>query len=508
MTIKRKNTQFLKTTFDTTKYPDFEETKNILQDTDYTDYRNAYANHNDGKKFPLTDDHIAAMISVTGDDSYDEEVFGLAMQYMVEGKDPRDAIQTAILDFSDEGEQHPEDTDDPPFDVEEENEEQIKPVEDPVVAGTRKSLSINLSQSARRMAEKIKDDTALRKDLHQIMVAPSTLKRGDVVMLHHLHKKYSNMADDGRIVESELDSFPIVGSEYDPSKGNNQVFDKYEYTPDNGGEKIKGSWSEDFYLTFPEAANIMDEIVLVEAALSKDVATPEKYKDPEWTDTRLKNWKNTLKNSRYASGLKKFRNAIALHHKIKEVETKCDRLTVHFDYVRDHKTDLPVRREDRSFVLRDSDLVIYVAPRGRAGEANYYTVQQFLKVKPDLAAKNGGTMGALKETIAKAPSPKGKQKKDVSELYPEIKDMDSLELSFSNVGNFFDKVQTTEQKREIKALFAKKLIGEGRKDWVMLLGSVFEGITSVFTEDLKKEYQNYLEEEAKQENERMHSRAA
>lgn len=496
MAIKVFGTQFPKANLDTSKYPNFEITKELVdsKDINLADFRQAYSDAMEGKPFPLSNDHIIAMIS-SADDDYEPEVFAQAMQLMVEGKNPDVAMAEAIANNT----------------KEEETTETEKKTEEipltPEQAKTASALGKAIHLSAIHAAERAAKDKELNADLHAIMVAPSTVKRGSVVLLHRLHKLYSVIDDDANVLETEIDGWPEIGSKYEAGKGSNQRFDIYEYTPDNGGDKIKGSWSKDFYDTLPEAKSFRDEVELINAAIDKEKPTPTKYKDSQWTDSRLKNLKKTVQ-ARYNTGFQKFKDAIRLRHKMVEVNEKCDKLVASFDYVRDNKTDKPVVSDDGALVLRDTDEIICVAPKGRAGDLNYYTVKEFLRCKPDVAAKAGGTMGALKETVAKAPSPKGKGKKDVVAQFPEIKDFNQLELCLTTLGNFFEGFKTVKQRAEMRTTFNKRLTGESRNDTIELLGGCYEGLMSLFTPNLQEEYGAIMEKKTKAEEAARKEKAA
>lgn len=504
MAIKSKNTQVLNAAIDTSKYPDYKAAKEAYE---ASNLREAYEAAS-AKKFPLSDDHIYCLISCAENpEQVEESVWVQAMEYMTQGKDPADAMSEAIADEADnaeegtegdENEDHPEDAE-----VKEGETKETKPAKEMTPSGIAK----NIHRSALAFAERAKNDAKLREDLAQILMAPKVLKRGAIVVLHHLHRLYSIMDDEGTVLESDIDGFPVVGSKYVAGQDKNTLFDIYEYVSDNNGDtKIKGSWTEDLYLTvLPEAQALKDDLDLIKAAIAKNASG--EYKKSEWTESRLKARKSMVQQS-YNAGLKRLRDAIQLRHKQVEFNEKLTNLIAAFDYARDPKTDKPVRKDDGSFVLRDSNNLIMVAPRHRSGDANFYSTDQFLKINIETALKNGGTLGAVKETISKAPSAPGDKKKEAAERYPEVKSGDDLDHCMLAFANFFANAKTVAQRAELSKMFNKRLTGEGRMEMLETLDEIYEGMQTIYTPNLRKEYSDYLEQKAKKQEQENAAKAA
>lgn len=503
MAIKSKGKQFLSSDLDVSKYEHFDAVKNN-PDIDLGDYREAYK-HASGKPFPLGNDHIIAMIACA-DDDYDENVFAQAMQYMVEGKEPSEAMAEAIADAEDNegtGEDHPEDAE---VKQDSKPEKVTAPVETPAQAASKREKGIAIHNSALRIAEQLSQNNGLTTTIDNIITAGKTLRGAGPNMLMQLFVSTAKVLDNGHVIDCDIDGWPIVGStmkDINPSE-TNKVFDKYEYKDTNTNVSVKGSFHKDMFNALPICSRIEDELELVKSAISKDAVTPPKYKGEEWSYDRLMQEEKTIKRS-LAEAFAKYKEAINIRHRMLEIEEKCPHVEVSFVFQINPKTGFPQRREDGSLVLQKTDDVIVVKDkRGVVPGYRYLTVKELFRCNIELAAKNGGTRTALVDTLAKEPTTgKGaKNKPTINQLYPEIKSFDAFESCMSAFANFFETVQTKEQKAEMKTMFAKHLQGEGRKDFVNLMGAAWSGLITYFTPDLQKEYAENMEAEAKKETER------
>lgn len=506
---ERYNTMAIKTSnkgFDTSSYPHFADIKALVESKDIIlkDYRDAYQAET-GNKFPMSDNALIAMISCA-DDDYDASVYAQAMQYMTEGKKPDVAMAEAIKDAEDNDTQHPED-------AEEETTgepEKVRPEEEtPEQAKTKADMGAAIQAAATRTAEKLSKNTELNDTLDAIVIADKTMRQGGPKILMELFASTARVLENGHVVDCEIDGWPQVGTtmkDIPPGK-TNRIFDKYDYKI--GDTRVRGSFHKDTFAGLPIIGKIDDEIELLSAAIDVNRATPTKYVGVDIGT--LKNNKTTLENSRKAA-FRKYEEAVKIRHKMVACAEKCPHADVSFAFEIEAKTGFPKRTTNGVLVLQKADALILVKDkRGVVPDYRYLNVSEFLRINLELAEKNGGTMKAMLDTLAKEPTPtskKGKDKPTEAQLYPAIDSFDGLYACLGSLGGYFDSKQSVEQRTQVKAMIAQQLAGEGRKDLIHLLGSCWTGLLTVFTPALQKEYTAAMEAEAKKEEQRIQEKLA
>ena len=529
---------------------------------DLRDYTNVYSTLSEGKTWPLSNDHMIAIVAEVSDkipgDEIANEVWFAVMQNVINGMKPSAAVAAVAAtvetddddDNSDETDNRTDEekiaevkaliasgdwnvdlgrvaykkaystattltdeqimlayantTDDDPkllaaemLKLEPSRIGDGKAAADAVLKGN-KALSEAIIARAKADMTKAAGNETFNALLEDAITADDKKRHASTNLLIALLNIYAKVDDMGEVTECEIDGWPVIGSKLKNVKPDetNKVFDEYEYTDDNNN-KISGSWSEVCYSQTPHSIQRQGELTLLKVARDANAPRPAQYKDKEyWTDARLAAREELYKNQE-RRGLKYFRDAISLRHKMVELATDCPDLGVGINFARNPATLKLVRDANGSPMLEKAHNSIFVWNKKVAGTLVPFTVKSLLNVDTKLCAEKGGTVGALAESVVitkrttRAPNEDSKTAFKV----PQVTNLDELSLVLGSFVSFFDVKMSIADRAKLKADVAKK---GADKDFVQLLGDAASIIKEWYSPAMQRQYAEAKEAEAKE----------